>query len=219
MILRDQQKLVSQILEAVIHRGCREQQHFGVHTGPQNPFHQKLVPRSLASAVILGLAPGVIAEVVRLINDHEIIIAPIVGFIDIPPQIGVSQHSECKPISEEGVACIVFAVDLPVIFQLFGAENEHATVEKFKVLYDRQRFERFSQADTVCDDAAVMLQNLVDRTLYAVLLEIIKHVPHAGFEEAGFLVKEPATFCLRQVILKNVEERLEVNELRRMVLI
>ncbi|GBE29204.1 hypothetical protein BMS3Bbin04_00215 [bacterium BMS3Bbin04] len=150
----------------------------------------------------------------RLINNHEIIIAPIVSFIGIPPQIGMSQHSESKPIPEERVACVVFAVDLPVILQLFGAEDEHATVEKFKILDDCQRFECFPQADTVCDDAAMMLQDLIDRALYAVLLEFIEHVPHVGFKEAGLLVEEATTFCLRQVIFKYVKERLEVNELR-----
>jgi len=37
LILRDQQELISQILEAVIYRGCREQQHLGIHARLEEP--------------------------------------------------------------------------------------------------------------------------------------------------------------------------------------
>ena len=70
-------KLVFQIIEAVVDRRGRKHQHFRLYAGSDDLLHQGNI------AVILGVLVRVldqfaaVPEVVGLINDNEVIVAPI----------------------------------------------------------------------------------------------------------------------------------------------
>ena len=219
VVLSDKEKLVPEILEAVVHGCGRKQKHLGVNAGPEDLLHQELIARDLARAVIFGLPARVVAEIVRFINDDEIIIAPVVGVVGTPPQIGMRQHGIGKAISQKRIACIVFTIDFPVVFQLLWAKNQHAAIEKLEVLDNRKGFKGLPQSYAIGDDASLVLENFVDRSLYAILLKVVEHGPDLGLEESRLLIKKAATFGLGEILFKDVEQRFVVDEFRRVVLI
>ena len=66
-----QGKLVSQVGEAVVDRRRREHQHLGLDALPDDRVHQLLIA---GLAVLEGV---VVAEVVRLVDDDEVVVAPV----------------------------------------------------------------------------------------------------------------------------------------------
>ncbi|MBT9161457.1 MAG: hypothetical protein DDT27_01649 [Dehalococcoidia bacterium] len=60
----------------------------------------------------------------------------------------------------------------PVVAQPLGTQDKHFVIQKLKILYDSQGLECFAQTNTVSDNAAIVVEYLVDRPFDAVLLEL-----------------------------------------------
>ena len=100
------------------------------------------------------------------------------------------------------------AIDRPVLAELLRTENEHALVFQLEVFDDGQRLEGFAQADAVGEDAAVVLEDFVDRAFDAVALELEKRLPNLGVHDLDVLVEQAAFFLVGEEVLEDVEERL-----------
>jgi hypothetical protein len=66
-----QGQLIPQVVEAVVDRRGREHQHLGLDALFDDGIHQLLVAR------LVVLEGVVVAEIVRLVDDHQVVIAPI----------------------------------------------------------------------------------------------------------------------------------------------
>jgi len=78
--LGDKGNLVAQVSQPVIHRGRRKHQDACFHTFADDLAHQAVVARFVALTRRLF-----VAEVVRLVDHHQVVIAPVdVRQVDIP---------------------------------------------------------------------------------------------------------------------------------------
>ena len=109
--------LVAQIGQAIIHRSGREHKHPRPDPLADNFAHQPVVAR-----LATGLRRLLIAEVVRLVDDDKIIVAPVhMGKIDIAGktavtrQIGMVQDIIVEAIRRQDVAAVVRLIERPVI--------------------------------------------------------------------------------------------------------
>ena len=137
--------LVFQICEAVVDRGGRQHQHFGFHAGLDHPLHQVVV------AGVTVLVRRLVAEVVRLVDDDQVVVAPVhMRQIDIARgstiarQVGVIQHIVVEPVSGKDVASIIGLVESPVVPQPLGAEHKHAIIPQLIIFDDSKGFEGFA---------------------------------------------------------------------------
>ena len=65
-------KLILQVHKTIVDRRCGEHQNFRLYTGTDDLFHQLLIAVFLRVAV----CSDTIAEIMRLIDDDEIIVSP-----------------------------------------------------------------------------------------------------------------------------------------------
>ena len=116
----------------------------------------------------------------RFVNHHEIVVGPIEGFqinvathATVTRQIRVIEHVIVEPVIRKNIAGIVASVHGPIITQAFWCKHEYPVIAQLIVFDYCQRFERFTQAHAVCDDATLVLFQLADCSYYAVFLKII----------------------------------------------
>jgi hypothetical protein len=167
-----QRQLVAQVVEAVVDRGGRQHQHLGLHALLDDLVHQLLVARLL---VLVGV---VVAEVVRLVDDHEVVVAPVdpvqrcaERLAAGAAQVGVAQHVVVEAVLGEDVGLEVAVVVEPVVGQLLGAQHQHRLVAQLVVLDHGQRGEGLAQAHAVGQDAAAVGFQLVDDAGGGIFLE------------------------------------------------
>ena len=115
--------LVAQVAQVVIDRRGGKQKHFGFHPALDDVIHEPLVAAFADDvALLVALARRVVAEVVGLVNDDEIEIAPIesrqidaAGFAALAAQIGMGQHVVAEPVFDEGIErLLIVPIDGPV---------------------------------------------------------------------------------------------------------
>ena len=210
--------LVLQINKTVVDRRCREHQNFGFNSGTNHLIHQTLV------SVILRLAvrTNAVAEVVRFINHHKIIVAPVqaiqvktVGLSAIAGKVRMEQNIVVQPVRCNRVIDIVVLVCIPVFSQLLRAKHQHRLVSIFVILYNCQRSECFTKTDAISKDAAVVLFQFVDDGKHGIPLEIVQHTPDFALLETSSLVRQ---FIFRDIIQKFTEHMIQghkIDELRR----
>ena len=80
---------------------------------------------------------------------------------------------KAEPVSGKKIAAVIDRVKRPVLAEFLRAQNHDAVIAEFVVLDDRQGFKGFAEADTVGDDAAVVLFDLVNCAEYAVPLKAV----------------------------------------------
>lgn len=189
-----ERELVLQVQEAVVHRGCRQHQHLGLDTCPDHLVHQCAVAR-----VGLTLCGGrvVVAKVVALVDDDEIVVAPVDlierhshRFAALAQEVGVREHVVAKSVLVQDVRRQVAVVGLPVLGQLLGAEHEHGLVPELVVLDHCERRERLAESHAVREDAAVVGLQLVDQPNRCVLLELVERVPCLAVPVARPVVRQ-----------------------------
>ena len=222
---RDEGDLVAEVGELVVDRGGGEQQHLGADTLPDDVLHEPLVTGAADAFIgVFGFADRVVAEVVRLVDDYEVIVSPVDGgeidAIDIalfPREVGMGKHIVAEAIFIERVQRTVRAIHRPVPAELLRAEDENPLVFQLEVFDDGERGEGFPKTHAVGEDAAVGGEDLVDRGFRPVLLEGVEGLPDAGVRQrrAGEGVVE----ILRaiDVVAEQVEESEVVDELRGLV--
>jgi hypothetical protein len=129
-------ELVPQVFQVVVHRRRGEEQHFRADAGLDNFVHQLLIAAfSDEIAGFVALARSVIAEVVRLVDDDEVVVASIERFkVDItgiatfPTEVGVGKHVVAEAVDKERVEAAVGLVYGPVFPELIGAKHKDALV-------------------------------------------------------------------------------------------
>ena len=185
--------LVAQIFQVVVDRRRGEEQDFGPNAGLDDVVHQPLVaafPDEVAGFV--ALAGRVVAEVVRLVDDNEIVVAPVerlevdvAGIAALAAQVGVGKNVVTEAVVQERIEQAVGLVNGPVVAKLLRAENKDAFILQLEVFDDGEGFVGFSQADAVGNDAAVVAENLVDGPFRTILLKLEQRFPDLRFKKAG----------------------------------
>ena len=131
----------------------------------------------------------------------------------------MGKHVVAEAVGDEGIEGVVVAINGPVLAEFLRAENQHALVFQLEVFDDGERLEGFAQADAVGKDAAVVLEDLVDRAFDAVALELEKGLPNLRVHDLDVLVEQAALFLVGEEVFKDVEEGFVVDEFRRVVLV
>ena len=216
--LGDELYLVTQVEQLVVDGGCGEHEHLRADAGLNHVLDEARV------AVLLLGVRALVAEVVRLIDHDEIVVAPAeVLQVDVSAhpmvagQVGVVQHIEGEAIVRERVAIVVGAgPERPVLAQSLGAQHEHAAVALLVVLDHRERLVGLSEADAVRDDAALVLLELADGANYRIPLEVVELVPDDGLLELETRADGVVLAVLHEVA-EEVVEREGVHELGRVL--
>ncbi len=190
--LGDEGDLVLEVGQPVVHRRGGEHQHPGPYPRLDDPLHEPFVA---AFPLLVG---GLVAEVVGLVDHHQVVVSPVdVGQIDIPGQatvtgqVGMVQNVVVEPVGREDVAPVVGLVEGPVIPQAFGTEDQNPVVAQLEVFDDRQGLEGLTEADAVGNDAATMALQLVDGSEHPIPLELEQLAPDHRVTDAGGGTDDP----------------------------
>ena len=132
-----------------------------------------------------------------LIDDNEIIVTPIQA-IKIDPvrlsmltgKVGVIEDVVSQSVCCNGIVDIIALVCIPVLRELFRAENKHRFVAVLIILNDRKRSERLAETNAVCQNTAVEFFEFADDGENCIALEVIKHSPDFAFLEACCFVRQ-----------------------------
>ena len=217
--LGDELHLVSQIQQAVVHRGGGKHEHLGAHSGLNDVLDETCV------AVLLLGVRGLVPEVVGLIDYDEVVVAPTqVLKVDVSRhavvagQVRVVEDVIGEAVVGKGVAVIIAAgPERPVLAQALRAEDEHAAVSLLIVFDDGKSLIGLAKADTVGDDAALVLLELADGSYNGVFLEVVELVPDDGFLE--FQAWPDGILRFFHEIAEQMVQGQEVDELGRVLAI
>ena len=212
--LGDELDLVSQVEQAVVHRGGREHEHLGALARLDYVLDEARV------AVGLVRVGALVPEVVALVDDEEVEVAPpqvlevhLAAHAVVARQVGVVEHRVAEAVVSQRVAIVVvLRPQGPVVPQALRTEHEDAVVALLVVLHDGERLVGLAQAHRVGDDAALVLLQLADGAHDGVLLEVVELVPDHGLFEL-----EPGADAVVLVVLHEVAEQVvkgqEIDEL------
>ncbi|OQA30347.1 MAG: hypothetical protein BWY57_02897 [Betaproteobacteria bacterium ADurb.Bin341] len=219
----DEGYLVAQVGELIVHRRGGEQEDLGADAGLDDVLDQTLVAGdSCGLAVLATWTDGIVAEVVRLVDDDEVVVAPVdaarsevdaIRLAALAREVGVMEDIVAETILFEGVEVVVASVEEPVVGELLRAEHQDALVFQLEVFDDSKGFESFAKTDAVSEDAAAVLFEFVDGRLGAIALKLEQSLPNSRVGKADF----PQGFVERDAFLnettEELVERLEVDEL------
>ena len=211
--LGDEGDLVLQVGEPIVDRRGGEHQDAGLDALLDDPPHEAVVT---SLAVVVG---GLVAEVVRLVDDHQVVVAPVdVGQVDVAGiaavagEIGVVEYVVTEAVGGQEVAAVVGLVERPVVTEPLGHQHQHAVVAQLVVFDDGQGLEGLAEADAVGDDAAAQSLQLVDGPHNAVPLELVELLPNRGVADTSGRLDDAFLVQLVAEILENVEEGQVVDE-------
>ena len=100
----------------------------------------------------------------------------------------MKQHIIIQPVGGNGIVDIVVLIGIPVLRQLFGAENKYRLVPVFIIFYHGKGSKGFAQTNAVCQNTAVILLQLVNDGKNGIPLEVIEHIPDLALLEPGRLI-------------------------------
>ena len=177
-------QLVAKITEAVVDGGRGEHENLGGDPTANDVVDQTLIAvLGTTRPVILcrGCCVFAVTEVVRLVNDNEVISAPVDrlqvhardGLAPLAREVGVIEHVVAETIAGYGIVDLVVAVHRPVVRKFLGTKDEHIAVQRLIVLDDSERRERLAKAYAVGEDAAIVGLELVDDGKNRVPLKVI----------------------------------------------
>ena len=215
-----QGKLILQVIEAVVDRRGRKHQDLRLDALLDDTIHQPLIA---CLPVFEGI---VIAEIVRFVDDDEIVVAPVDAVQRhaqrIPAaseQVRVAQNVVTEPILREGVSRQIPFVIAPIIRQLLGAKHEHGPVPQLIVLDDRQRRKRLAEAYAIRKYAPVEGFQLVDDAVGRIALKVEQLLPNQAVLVSGQVIRKDVCADVLQELGEDVVEHQEVDALRRVFLI
>ena len=201
-------------MKRIVDRSRREHQHLGFDALADDLVHQPLITGFLV------LVDVVVAEVVRLVDHHQVVVAPIdtiqrnaQRFSARAAQVGVAEHVVVEAISGEEVGLEVAVVVQPVVGKLLRAEHQDGLVAQFVILDHGQRGEGFAEADAVGEDAAVVGFQLVDQAGRGIALEVEQLLPDQAVQIAGAVVGQNILVHVFEEFLEDVVEHQEVDAL------
>ena len=216
--LGDEPYLVAQVEQAVVHGGSREHEDLRAAAAFDDVLNQARV-----AVLLLGVG-GLVAEIVGLVYDQKVEIAPsqvlqvdLAALAVVAREVGVVEHRVAEAVVGERVAVVVVVgPQRPVVPQALGTQHQHAGVSLLVVLDNGERLVGLAQADAVGDDAALVLLELADGAHHGVLLEVVELVPHGGIREVLHR-GDRVLLGVVEVVPEQVVEREEIDELRRVL--
>ena len=137
-----------------------------------------------------------VTEVMALIDYNKVIVSPV-NSIDwetdrrhstVSGKIRMVENIIAKSVSSQRIVHQISAIGHPVFREFFGTKYKHIFVPAFLIFDDRKRSESFTKTDTVRQNAAVILLQLIDDSKSSILLEIVELIPdHAVLESGRFI--------------------------------
>ena len=160
----------------------------------------------------------------RLVDDDQVVVSPIERFeiqfagpASDTGHIRVVENVVVEAVVGKQVAAVVDRVNGPIVSQLLRAKNQDSVVTQLVVLDDGQCFKRLAKADTVGNDAAVVLLDLVNRTEHTITLEAIQLAPYQRILNSGTSFDDLVFLDLAQHVAKDIVEREEVQQVGRLI--
>ena len=114
------------------------------------------------------------------------------------------EHIKIESISSEEVSLIVDGEKRPVFANFLGAENQNTVISQLVVLDNRQGFERFSKANAIGNNTAVVLFDLVNCPEYAIMLKPLEFTPNESILNASSGLDDLVFFEFANVLTKDV---------------
>ena len=215
-----ERELIAEIVEAIVDRRSREHEDLRLHALANHPVEKLLV------ACLVVLVGVVVSEVVRLVDDDQIVIPPVDavegdthGLTALAGEVGMSEDIVVEAVLNEDVGGKVTFVVEPVLGELLGAKNEHRLVPEFVIFDDGESGEGFPEADAVGEDTAVERLQLVDDAGGGVSLEVEEFFPDQRVLVTGAVVGQNVLGDVAQKFLKNIKQHQEVDPLRGVLLV
>ena len=115
-----------------------------------------------------------------------------------------------QSICRNGIIDIVALVCIPVLRELFRAEDKHRLIAVLIILDHCERSKCLAETNAVCQNTAVKFLKFVDNGKDCVALEVIKHSPYSAFLKARCLVRQ---LVLRNVIKELFEDVIECDKI------
>ena len=220
LALGDERNLILQVVHAAVDGRGGEHQHLRLDAGLDDLPHE---PGVTGQAV---LARRVVSEVVRFIDDNQVVVAPVqrgqvdlAGMATVAGKVCVVQDVEVEPVGGEKVAPVIDGVERPVFPELLRTQHKDAVVAQLVVLDDGQSLEGLSEADAVGNDAAVVFLDLIDGTQYAVPLKAVELAPDEGIFNARSGLDDLVFLKLAEQFQEDVVEREEIDQFGRPILV
>ena len=171
-------------------------EHLGLHALTDDAVQKTQV--AVLPVVVLAGGICAVAEVVRLVDDNEVVVSPVdaldgkpaAGVAVLAREIGMVEHVIAQTVLRDGVVDEVAAEGHPVVRKLLGTEHQHVAVPGLVVLDDGKRRERLAEAHAVGEDATVVGLELVDDRYRGIPLEVVELAPDGRLLETGTLVGE-----------------------------
>ena len=209
--------LIFQVTETVIDGGGRQHQDFGFHASPYY-FVQEL-QIAVFLFVLFACQLTAIAEIVRFINHNQVIVAPVqtvevkaVGIATGAVQVSMEKNVVTQTVCGNGVVYIIIFIGVPVVGQLLGAENQNVLVPILVILNNRQSREGLTETDTISQDAAIELFQLIDDCQGCIFLIVKEQIPNLALLKAGSLIGQHIFRDVFQELVENVVKGKEVDE-------
>ena len=134
-----QRELVLEVAETVVDRRRREHEHLRLDAALHDVVQETQVA-VLPAAVDVAVA---VAEVVRLVDDDEVVVLPVetrevdaVRCAVIAREVGMEEHGIVQAVGGNGIVLVVVAVGVPVLRELFRAEDEDGLIALLVVFDD-----------------------------------------------------------------------------------
>ena len=105
-------------------------------------------------------------------------------------KVRMIEHIIAQAVCGNGIVDIVALVCIPVLRELFGAENKHGFVAVLVILDDGKRSEGFTKTYAICQNATVEFLKLTDDSKNSIPLEVIEHSPDFAFLKACRFVRQ-----------------------------
>ena len=219
-------QLVSEIGKAVIDRRRRQHQHLGRNAAADHLVHEPRIAVHLDGAVLILLRMSAVAEIMRLVDDHQAVVLPVdhrkidaVRLSGPTRKVGMVENGVAEPVRHQRIVAVIGAVGVPVVRQLLGTQHQYALVPLLVILDDGEGRKGLAESDRISEDASVELLKLVDDRKRGVLLEVVKHVPDLRLLEADRIVRENILVDVLNELGEDIVERQVIHEFRRILAI
>lgn len=226
-VLGQKIELVAEVFEVVVDGRRGKQEHLGADAGFDDVIHEALIA-ALAdeNPLFIPSAGGVVAKIMGLVDNDKVEVAPVegreidvTGIALVPAEVRVRKHVKPETVLIERIEAIRGAVNGPVSAKLLRAKHEDALVFQLKILDHREGLVGLAQADAVRNDAAIVLQDLVDSPFDAVALKLKKRFPDPRLKEAGLPQICVRLACIAKELFEDVVERLVIDELGGVIVV
>ena len=163
-----------------------------------------------------------VTEVVRLVNHHQVIIAPIdktqinsIRGATLTTKIRMIKNIVIQAVISQGIILIIALKSIPVITQTLRTKNKNSLVSGFKIFNNTQRRKRFTKTHRIGKYTSTITIKFCNTSNYGVPLEIVKHIPNLRLLEANSFIRKRGVIDVFKEFTKNIIKRNKINKLWR----